>query len=135
MNLGPCDEWTGRFNDAGYGVIDLGYGQNNRPYRAHRIIYIQDHGDIGDLVVRHLCHNRACVNISHLAEGTHADNTNDMVKAGRFNNQRRTHCREGHPYSKENTYNTSTITDGAQVCKICQRASRLRWYYKNKLKV
>ena len=35
------------------------------------------------LVVRHLCHNPRCINPEHLAEGTHQDNANDRVAAGR----------------------------------------------------
>lgn len=33
--------------------------------------------------MRHLCHNPKCVNIAHLALGTHQDNANDRVAADR----------------------------------------------------
>ena len=35
------------------------------------------------LLVRHLCNNPRCINTNHLAEGTHQDNANDRVAAGR----------------------------------------------------
>ena len=34
-------------------------------------------------LVRHLCNNPRCINPDHLAEGTHQDNANDRVAAGR----------------------------------------------------
>lgn len=33
-------------------------------------------------VVRHMCNNRGCRNVKHLAEGTHADNKQDSIVAG-----------------------------------------------------
>lgn len=34
-------------------------------------------------VIRHRCHNRGCIRLSHLAVGTQLDNMRDMVKANR----------------------------------------------------
>lgn len=36
-----------------------------------------------DYVVRHLCNVRWCVNPAHLIGGTHRQNTQDMIEAGR----------------------------------------------------
>lgn len=52
---------------------------------AHRISFWIWHGRpvAKGLVVRHLCHQRECVNPCHLMEGTTAENNADTVQAGR----------------------------------------------------
>lgn len=65
-----------RYED-GYGGF-LGHG-------AHRIAYVlwNDGKQPGRLLVRHSCHNKPCCNPHHLDVGTHQDNMDDMVRAGR----------------------------------------------------
>lgn len=52
---------------------------------VHRLAFATHHNrEEGELeIIRHLCHNPRCVNPLHLAEGTHQDNANDRVAAGR----------------------------------------------------
>lgn len=72
----PCWIWNGRTNDSGYGVLGT--------FRAHRIFYEIANGGIpGDLLIRHQCHVRACVNPVHLLVGDRADNARDARVAGR----------------------------------------------------
>ena len=83
-NLGSimtaCIEWDKAKDKAGYGVSWL----NGKWIRAHRKAYIQNKGEIpDDLVVRHTCDNKACVNPDHLILGTHQDNSTDMVSRDR----------------------------------------------------
>ena len=60
------------------------YCKDNRVYRMHRYIYIQNFGEIPNgLLVRHKCDNRKCINIDHLELGTHKDNHDDCVNRGR----------------------------------------------------
>ena len=78
------DPITGCHNWIGSKVWGYGKFWDNKQYRAHRWIYEYLNGPIPEgLVVRHMCHNRSCVNPEHLELGTHQDNMDDMIKAGR----------------------------------------------------
>lgn len=75
-----CIEWNKAKDKAGYGVSWL----NGKWIRAHRKVYIQTYGSIPqNLVVRHSCDNRSCVNPNHLILGTHQQNSSDMVTRDR----------------------------------------------------
>jgi hypothetical protein len=90
-----CWLWTGRLNDAGYGVIDRGGHTRNggRPLLAHRVSWEFEEGPIPAKLF--VCHNcdayyppgdityRRCVKRAHLWLGTNADNAQDMATKGR----------------------------------------------------
>lgn len=82
-----CWPWLNGRNGAGYGVI----AWQGRSVYAHRLAYELYHGQPvpRHLVVRHLCGNQLCCRPSHLAVGTPADNSRDMVEQGRSCNNRR----------------------------------------------
>lgn len=71
---------------------------------AHRIAYELEIGSIpDDMVLDHLCRNRACVNPAHVEPVTDLVN----ILRGRGwsgRNARKTHCPRGHPYNEKNTY-------------------------------
>ena len=99
-----CWEWTRTLN-YGYGVFHFEY----KRYRAHRFMWELHNGKIPKgLLVRHLCHNRKCVNPDHLMTGTNRDNSDDMLNAGR---QR-----------KGEDVNTAKLNE-SQVLEILQRFS------------
>jgi len=76
-----CWLWIGAVSKFGHGAF---HRSNRQRVDAHRYAYECHHGRIpAGLVVRHLCNNAGCVNPSHLALGTHADNVADRVQAGR----------------------------------------------------
>lgn len=60
--LGRCWTWTGGLDSHGYGQFKFRGG----PRGAHRMAYIFENGDPGDLVVDHMCHNVTCVRPEHL---------------------------------------------------------------------
>jgi hypothetical protein len=71
---GVCWFWTGATSN--------GYGRFRR-VRAHRFAYEIAKGGIPpELLVRHLCGNKLCVNPRHLELGTNADNAQDGIRLG-----------------------------------------------------
>ena len=76
----PCKLFEGFKEKFGYGHKS----HKGKNWMAHRLAWYKVHGDIPKgLHVRHMCHNPSCVNPDHLVLGTHQDNMDDMVKAGR----------------------------------------------------
>lgn len=71
-----CWNWTGRRNEAGYGVFT---GQ----FKAHRLSYTMRNGPIPPgMLIRHMCHNKRCCNPDHLQLGDESDNAMDNVRDG-----------------------------------------------------
>jgi hypothetical protein len=118
-----CIEWTGAFQQNGYGTLTLGPGDSRR---AHRLVWELFHGPIAaGMTVDHLCRNVRCVNIAHLDVCTlQTNNARRPVK---------THCPHGHAFTVENTL-VYTRADGHRehrLCRTCvaqrnERAKRTR---------
>jgi len=63
--------------------------REGKQYTASRFVYMRIHGTIpSNMVVRHKCDNRKCINPDHLELGTVQDNINDRVKRGREGNRK-----------------------------------------------
>lgn len=127
---GTCWIWKGRKMKDGYGVIDINY----KSYFAHRVAYELVIGKIPDgLELDHTCHkkgkcigvaecpHRACVNPLHLEPVTHRINTlrgnSGLGSKGRVL-AKKTHCRNGHEFTPENT---AILPSGDRRCRICTR--------------
>lgn len=83
MDKDECWIWSGRVLEKryGYGRFSL----KSKYYSAHRISYFHFKGiDPMDGLVCHQCDRPACVNPNHLFVGSHADNTRDMIRKGRY---------------------------------------------------
>lgn len=114
---GPCVPFDG------YIEPTTGYGRRRafgRYMGAHRAAWIDAFGDPGSLLVRHLCGNRACVNLSHLRLGTHSDNHLDAVAHGTHYARMAgvTACKHGHEFTPENT---AFRRDGSRRCRECSK--------------
>lgn len=77
-----CWFWQGYTSkQTGYGSLHL---SREKVVYAHRYAYELHNGTIpNNLIVRHTCDTRNCVNPDHLILGTLADNCLDRVRRGR----------------------------------------------------
>jgi len=125
-----CIEWNDRGLRRGYGRFYF-YGKS---IPAHRASYIIWKGvDPGKNLVCHSCDNRRCVNPDHLWLGNQSDNLKDMVSKKRHHEQKKTHCKNGHEFTEENTYLENRKGRGpSRRCKVCRRSRVMKHYWKNK---
>lgn len=71
-----CWEWSGRLNTSGYGKIVAYINGQQKEMMAHRVMYYHKTGEYPGLI-RHMCHNRKCINPDHLQSGSARDNVLD----------------------------------------------------------
>lgn len=82
VDSGSCRVWTGAHTRNGYGVLRV--GASNK--LAHRFAYEQANGPVPPgLVIDHMCHNRACINIGHLRTVTPKQNVENNGQQSKRN--------------------------------------------------
>jgi hypothetical protein len=117
-----CWIWTGQRDSNGYGKIGSG-GRNGRNIPTHRALYELSIGTIPDgMELDHLCRNKICCRPDHLEPVTHAEN---MKRGGPAN---KTHCKNGHPFTPENTYRWRVTN--RRRCRICNKLARRRYCHR-----
>jgi Autographiviridae endonuclease len=80
----PCKEAQKRFK--------TGYGRMSGGGYAHRAAWAAVHGPIPKgVLIRHLCHNPPCYEVTHLRAGTQKDNMQDSAKDGRLGKRKLDH--------------------------------------------
>lgn len=117
-----CWPWLAGTRSTGYGSFYDG----SRNVSAHRWAYELLVGPIPEgMVLDHRCRNRLCVNPAHLDPTTNRENVLRGVGHTAMN-ARKTHCKHGHEFTPENTYENK----GMRYCRACNRinnrASRRR---------
>lgn len=109
-----CVEWPkGRDRD--------GYGRIGKSGAAHRVVWERAFVPIPPgMVIDHLCFNRACVNLAHLRV------TDRVTNCERQRSALKTHCKNGHEFTVENTYIRTAPSEGRRTCRACNSAAQAR---------
>lgn len=118
---GGCIIWAGntRYNQ-GYGRIAV----NGSLKRVHVLAYEELVGPVPeDMILDHLCRNRACMNPHHLEPVTFTEN---VLRGESFAaaNARKTHCVRGHEFTEANTIRRPK---GRRGCRACGRVASKRY--------
>lgn len=118
--MNECIESKKGITSNGYSRIRIG----GKQIQAHRWAWQIVNGPVPDgLVIDHICRNRRCVLPSHLRAITQQEN----VMAGLHNIDNRSHCNQGHPFTKENIM---VRKNGRRECAECNRVRARQNYYK-----
>ncbi len=118
-HLGPCHLWTASVQNKGYGQFRFG----GTTRLAHVLAWVWRNGPVpAGLELDHLCRVRRCVNPKHLEAVTRAVNFRRGARAGALGRMHaaKTHCKRGHAYTPENTYERR----GARECRACWKERR-----------
>lgn len=115
-----CLRWQGAKNPKGYGEITV----DNRRRAVHRIAHEVWIGPIPegfeiDHVAANGCVHRDCIEPSHLEAVTHLENLARKPE--------RTHCKNGHEYTPENTRWSAPQAgreNRSRICRACRRDRR-----------
>jgi HNH endonuclease len=83
-----CRVWAKSLQNVGYGFVNIWNEEKSKwqMETAHRVAYKEWIGEIpSGLIVGHACDTTYCCNWDHLILFTRQDNTDDMVRKGRYN--------------------------------------------------
>ncbi|QQM15210.1 HNH endonuclease [Mycobacterium phage Pound] len=129
--LTPVLDFPSGPNGPCYQRVVLRYGGRRQAYRIHELVLTAFvgprpagmeacHGGLGPTDNR----------LSNLRWDTHSGNVGDQVRAGTHNNASKTHCKNGHEFTPENT---APRENGGRRCITCRRNDWSRRSQRQKL--
>lgn len=100
------------------------------PRYVYRDLWEAERGPLPDgIILHHTCETVWCINLDHLAPMTQSEHA--AIHLAERNRQRAaeaTHCKNGHPWSEENTRWVNSSRDGRyRRCLICSREAKMRY--------
>lgn len=128
IKLDECWLYAGSITKTGYPIANEFINKKPVATYLHRLFYSIYNGPIPEgLVIDHLCRTRRCINPQHLEAVTVGVNTmRGMGFSGR--NARKTKCKQGHPYTEENTiWRMNNNGNVGRRCRTCQRRWTRAW--------
>lgn len=110
----------------GYHYVTFSRNSKVRPFAVHVMVCKAFYGKKPTPAheVRHLNGDRWDNRVENLRWGTHRENMQDTLIHGTAAYLNRTHCKQGHEFTPENTYNQPMPK--RRVCRECQRLARLK---------
>lgn len=115
MQPSGCWVWTAH-TYGGYGRFTIDRFRSSQ--KAHRVAYELLVRPLAEgEVLHHVCGNTRCVNPEHLEPMRQAEHAR-IGDSPPAQNARKTHCKNGHAFTSENTY----TWNGWRYCRTCLRA-------------
>lgn len=101
----------------GYRTVSLGFG---RTRLVHQVVLEAFVGPCPDgHESRHLDGDRTNNTLANLSWGTPSENYADKLRHGNDHQLRKTHCKQGHKFTPENTYRRPSVS--GRHCRECGR--------------
>ena len=132
-----CWRWKAHIHRHGYGAFYMTIDKKEKMLSSHRVaLWFEGRCNLtvvrgaNDDIADHLCKNRACVRPSHLRIVTATVNILENSVGPAAINLRKTQCKRGHPFNKENT---SVSQKGGRTCRTCH--NKRNHEYKKSLKI
>lgn len=129
-----CWDWPGAIRkEAGYGVVQANLDDRGfRTWAAHRAVYTVLVGPVASATeLDHLCRNRKCVNPAHLEPVSSRENCLRGVGILAVN-AKKTHCKHGHEFTRENTMIVPTVCGTGRKCRQCYLSAKRRYNAKQR---
>lgn len=109
---------------SGHRRVSLSKSGKSRPTLVHQIVLKSFVGPCPKgMMCRHLNGDPSDNRLSNLHWGTRSDNGHDSVVHGTHPQARKTHCKNGHEYSPENTYQYQS----ERGCRTCRAEANRRF--------